>query len=182
MRTKLAAIVVAALGLTAGAVGLANAGPGDPPAQAAPTTTTPGPGDGPRRPGPGGGQHPGPLARAVHGDLIVKAQDGTFEKVAFDRGTLTAASGTSLTLHRPDGVEVTVKLGDETRYRGVENAAALQTGRPAAVISKDGAARVVMQRDPDAEPRRRPGGPRAGGRPGAPEAGPAGAGAAGTGI
>ena len=170
MRTKIVAIAVAALGLSAGAVGLANAGPGDPPAQAAPTSTTTAPGDGPRRPGPGGG----PLARAVHGNLIVRAQDGTFENVAFDRGTLTAVSDSSLTLQRPDGVDVTVKLDGDTRYRGVENAAALRKGEPAAVVSKDGTARVVMQRDPDA-PARRPGeGRRRPGGPGGPAGAPAG--------
>ena len=173
MKTKLAAIAVAALGLSAGAVGLANAGPGDPPAQAATTTTTTAPDAGARRAGPGGG-HAGPLARAVHGDLIVKAQDGSFEKVTFDRGTLTAVSPTSVTLRRPDGVDVTVKIDDETRYRGVENNAALQRDKPAAVISKDGTARVVMQRDPEAPQR----GPRKGmrrpGRPGG-SSGPAGA-------
>jgi hypothetical protein len=106
---------------------------------------------------------------------FTKAQDGTFEEVTFDRGTLTAVSATSVTLHRPDGVDVTLKLDGDTRYRGVENAAALQTDKPAAVISKDGTAKVVMQRDPDAAPRRRPGGPRPGGpRPGAPEGAPAG--------
>ncbi|MEY2476074.1 MAG: hypothetical protein QOG87_1389 [Actinomycetota bacterium] len=161
---NIAAIAVAALGISAGAVGLAQAGPGDPPAQAAATTTT--------TSGPKAGGRPGamgPVGHAVHGDLIVRTKDGTFETVALDRGTLTAVSATSLTLHRPDGVDVTVKLDGDTRYRGVENAGALQKDQPVAVVSKDGTARVVMQRDPDA-PQRRPGMRRPGGRPGAPPA------------
>jgi len=159
---NIAAIAVATIGITAGAVGLAQAGPGDPPAQAAATTT----------PGPKAGGRPGamgPVGHAVHGDLIVRTKDGTFEKVAFDRGTLTAVSATSLTLHRPDGVDATVELNGDTRYRGVENADALQKDQPVAVVSKDGTARVVMQRDPDA-PRREPKMRRPGGRPGAPPA------------
>jgi hypothetical protein len=159
---NIAAIAVAALGISAGAVGLAQAGPGDPPAQAASTTTT--------APGPKAGGRPGAMGgHAVHGDLIVRTKDGAFEKVAFDRGTLTAVSATSLTLHRPDGVDVTVTLNGDTRYRGVENAGALQKDQPVAVVSKDGTARVVMQRDPDA-PRRGPGMRRPGGAPGAPPA------------
>jgi hypothetical protein len=168
VKKNLAAVAVAAIGLSAGAVGLASAGPGDPPAQAAATTTTaPGPAKG-RPAGPKGG-HIGALGRAVHGDLIVRGKDGAFEEVTFDRGTLTAVSATSLTLHRPDGVDVTVKLDGETRYRGVENAAALKKDQPVAVVSKDGTAKVVMQKDPDAAPRRPGKGMR---RPGRPEGGP----------
>ena len=162
---NVAAVAVAVIGITAGAVGLAQAGPGDPPAQAGATTTTP-PGDH-GRPGPKGGRPgaPGPFGHAVHGDLIVPTRNGGFEKVAFDRGTLTESSTQSLTLHRPDGVDVTVKLNDATRYKGVENAAALEKGQPVAVVAKDGTARVVMQRDPDA-PRREKGMRRPGRAPG----------------
>lgn len=153
---NIAAVAVAAIGLTAGAVGLAQAGPGDPPAQAAPTTTAPSD-DHPRK-GPKGGRGPGigVLGHAVSGDLIVRTKDGTFEEVQFDRGTLNASDAASLTLRRPDGVNVTVKLDDQTRYRGVENAAALQKDQPVVVVAKDGTARAVMQRDPDA-PRRQKG-------------------------
>jgi hypothetical protein len=170
MRTNIAAVAVAAIGLTAGAVGLASAGPGDPPAQTAATTTT-APGGAKGRPAGPKGDHVGVLGRAVHGDLIVRGKDGGFEEVTFDRGTLTAVSATSLTLHRPDGVDVTVKLDDQTRYRGVENAAALQKDQPVAVVSKDGTARVVMQKDPNAAPRAERKGMRRPGRPGGPPPG-----------
>lgn len=172
MKTNIVAVAVAALGITAGAVGLAQAGPGDPLAQAAPTTTT-----APERPRPGPkpGQGPGamgPIGHAVHGDLIVQGKDGAFEKVAFDRGTLTTATATSLTVHRPDGVDVTVKLDGSTRYRGAADASALREGEPVAVVIKDGTARVVMQKDPDA-PRRGPK-MRRGGPDGPPPEAPAG--------
>lgn len=156
------AVAVASLGLTAGAIGLATAAPDDSTTSSIgdSTTTTTAP-DGPK--GPGGGRGPrGLLGRAISGDLIVRGQDG-FEPVTFNRGTLTAVDAASLTLRRPDGVDVTVKLDDQTRYRGVENAGALQKDKPVVVFSKDGTAKVVMQRDPEAKPGRR--GP---GRPGGP--------------
>ena len=84
--------------------------------------------------------------RAVHGDLIVRGEDGEFENVTFDRGRLTSVAEGSLTLERPDGVTVTVTLDDATRYRGVESADALRAGRPVFVTSKDGTATVVRQR------------------------------------
>jgi len=88
-----------------------------------------------------------PLARrAVHGELIVRGEEGEFESVTFDRGRLTSVADGSLTLERPDGVSVTVRLNDATRYRGVDSAAALQTGRPVLVTSKEGTATQVAQR------------------------------------
>ena len=162
MNTKnVIAVAVAALGLTAGAAGLATAGPGETRPQAASTSTS----VAEARPHRPGRAHAGPLARAVHGELIVRAQDG-FENVLFDRGTLTSADAGSLTLHRPDDVDVTVKLTDQTRFIGVEDADALEDGKPVTVVHKDGTARAVMQRDPDAHPgpgARRPG--RSGARP-----------------
>jgi hypothetical protein len=171
---NIAAVAVAAVGITVGAVGLATAAPGDAPTNAAPESTT----TIPKRPGgPGArGEKPGPLGRTVHGDLIVATKDGGFEKITVDRGTLTDSDADSLTLHRPDGVDVTVKLNSETRYPGLSNTE-LQKGQPVTVVAKDGTARIVMQRDPDAQRKgpgmRRPGMRRPGEGPpdGAPPAG-----------
>jgi hypothetical protein len=107
------------------------------------------------------------LGRAVHGDLIVRNREGGFEKVTVDRGTVTAVDGDSITLHRPDDVDVTLKLNDQTRYAGVDGASAVQKDKPAMVVSKDGTATVVMQRDPD-QPRPDRPGMRRPGRPGGP--------------
>jgi len=85
------------------------------------------------------------LDRAVHGDLIVRTKSG-FENVTFDRGLLSAKDGSTITLRRPDGVNVTVSLTDTTRFRGVAGADQLQTGKPVGVLSKDGKAIVVAQR------------------------------------
>jgi len=90
------------------------------------------------------------LRGAVHGDLIVKNDAGTFETVTFDRGKVTAKDAGHISLDRPDGVKVDVKVDANTTYKGVANLDQVQTGRPAVVVSKDGTARVVAQRTPKA--------------------------------
>ena len=73
------------------------------------------------------GRHPGAAAirgRVIHGDLVVKGQDGKFENVTYDRGTLDGVSGDTLTLTRPDGKKVSVKLTSDTKFRGVSGASA----------------------------------------------------------
>ncbi len=90
----------------------------------------------------------GPLRRAVHGDLVVKGKDGAFVPVTFDRGKVTAASATSVSIERPDGVKVTVTVTPETTFRGVKDAAALKVGEPALMVSEAGKARTIGQRDP----------------------------------
>ncbi|HKA05370.1 MAG TPA: hypothetical protein VKD67_13615 [Acidimicrobiales bacterium] len=88
-----------------------------------------------------------PLARrAVHGDVVVKAKDGSFVTVTFDRGTVTAASDTSVTLQRPDNQSVTLTVNGDTKVHGAASAAALQTGKDAVVISKSGTATQILQR------------------------------------
>jgi hypothetical protein len=91
-----------------------------------------------------------PLARrAVHGDVVVKAKDGTFVTVTFDRGTVTAASDTSVTLQRPDTNQpVTLTVNADTKVHGADSAAALQVGKDAVVISKAGTATQILQRPP----------------------------------
>lgn len=87
--------------------------------------------------------------RAVHGDLIVRGQDGQFTNVTFDRGEVTAVSGSSITVKRPDGVQVTKQINGDTRFRGVDDAGEVVTGKPAMVVSKGDVATVVAQRDPN---------------------------------
>lgn len=153
---NLAAITVAAVSLAMGAVGFARAetGPDQPPAS---EPANPAAANGPQR------HRPGLLGRTVHGELIVRNREGAFEKVMVDRGSVTAVGADSITLRRPDDVDVTVELDDQTRYVGVDGASAVQKDRPAMVVSKDGAATMVMQRDPDRprpnRPGRRPAGP-----------------------
>ena len=95
------------------------------------------------------------LNHAIHGDLIVKNKDGEFETVTFDKGIVQAKGDKSLTLKREDGKTVTVKVNDDTKYRGVDGFDGVQTGQPAIVVSADGTARSVAQRAPGGNNRRR---------------------------
>jgi hypothetical protein len=97
-----------------------------------------------------------PLGRAVHGTVTVPDGNGGWHEVTFDKGTVDEATDASkIVLDRADGQTVTIELTAETKYHGVADAAALVDGRPALVVSRDGKALHVAQRDPDR--RHRPG-------------------------
>ena len=87
----------------------------------------------------------GVLRRVVHGDLIVRGKDG-FQNVTYDRGKEDGVSNDTLTITRPDGKQVSVKLTSDTKYRGVKDASQLQAGKQTIVLSKDGNAVTVGQR------------------------------------
>jgi len=87
----------------------------------------------------------GILRRVVHGDLVVRGKDG-FQNVTYDRGKEDGVSNNTLTITRPDGKQVSVKLTSDTKYRGVKDASQLQTGKQTVVLSKDGNALMVGQR------------------------------------
>ncbi|MGH9151130.1 MAG: hypothetical protein ACRD03_01715, partial [Acidimicrobiales bacterium] len=107
------------------------------------------------RRGPGGAFGAFPLGRAVHGTVTVPDGEGGWREVTFDRGTVDEATdGSRIVLDRPDGPTVTVALTPDTEYHGIADAAAIVAGRPALVVSRDGAALHVAQRDGD---RRGPG-------------------------
>jgi hypothetical protein len=141
LRQKVAALGVAGavvLG-TGGAVAWAQSG-GD-----APSTTAPGAAAAPARPDVPVKALRSLARRAVHGDVVVKAKDGSFVTVTFDRGTVTAANDTSVTLQRPDNQTVTLAVNGDTKVHGAASAAALQTGKDAVVISKSGTATQILQ-------------------------------------
>lgn len=101
------------------------------------------------RPGHAGPAGFGPLGRAVHGTVVVPNPAGGWHEVAFDRGEVDEATdGSKIVLDRPDGQTVTIALTDDTKYRGVADASALVEGRPALVVSQDGKALQVVQKDP----------------------------------
>jgi hypothetical protein len=90
------------------------------------------------------------MRRAIHGDLLVPNAGGNgFRTVTFDRGTVTAVSASSITVQRRDGQSVTDAINGQTRFRGVQSAGQVATGKPAVVVSQGGTAIAVAQRDPN---------------------------------
>ena len=119
-------IVVAAVALFAGGgVALAATG-GGPAAAAAPVASTPSPssslpgrlpgaGSGPRaRFWPGGGARPGGAGRAafgaVHGQFVVARPGGGYQTVDMQRGSVTAVTGSSITVRSSDGFVKTYQV------------------------------------------------------------------------
>jgi len=119
-------IVVAAVALFAGAgVAMAATG-GGPAAAAAPVNSTPSPssslpgrlpgaGSGPRaRFWPGGGARPGGAGRAafgaVHGQFVVARPGGGYQTVDMQRGSVTAVTGSSITVRSSDGFVKTYQV------------------------------------------------------------------------
>ena len=148
LKRNLAVVLVASVVLGAAAFAWAEGGPSRPRLAMATVTdpdSTPVPRPcGPRATGrraPGG---PGVLRRAIHGDLVVPGEQG-FQNVSFDRGTVTAASPSSVTVQRPDGTSVTKSVDSSTRFRGVKSATDLHAGAPALVVSKGDVAIAVFQ-------------------------------------
>lgn len=87
----------------------------------------------------------GLLRRVVHGDLIVRGKNG-FQNVTYDRGKEDGVSNNTLTITRPDGKQVSVKLTSDTKYRGVKDASQLQAGKQTILLSNAGNAVMVGQR------------------------------------
>jgi hypothetical protein len=153
MRKKLAALGVGAAVIvgTGGAVAWAqSSSPGSPATTASPaTSTSPAITASPasRDAAVADGARLQAIARrSVHADLVVKDKDGTYVTITIDRGTVTAASATSITLDRPDGKQVTLAVTTDTKVRGVASVAALQTGKAAVVLSRSGTATQIGQR------------------------------------
>jgi len=144
LKRNLAVLVLVGALLAGGAYAWAQTSDGSP---SAPTTAN----SGQQAPnGQAGGKAGarGILQRVVHGDLIVRGKDG-FQNVTYDRGKEDGVSDNTLTITRPDGKKVSVKLTSDTKYRGVKDASQLQAGKQTLVLSKDGNALMVAQRSGD---------------------------------
>jgi hypothetical protein len=77
------------------------------------------------------------VGRIMRGDATVLKRDGTTMTVHFERGDISAASATSVTIKGADGVSTTFAIGSETRIRSARkpgNADALKVGASAAAI------------------------------------------------
>jgi hypothetical protein len=79
----------------------------------------------------------GPFANAVHATVSLTLKDGSASTFTFDRGKVTAASSTSLTLQEGTAT-VSFTLDAKTSLRG-----RLVLGRQAAVFSQNGTALIV---------------------------------------
>src|SRR4051812_19993232 len=151
LKRNLAVLVLAAALVGGGAVAWAQTGDSSPSAPAPSISTTAAPNGQTRQGVPKGrnARAAGILGRVVHGDLVVRGKDGKFENVTYDRGTLDGVSGDTLTITRPDGKKVSLKLTSDTKFRGVANASELKAGKQTLVTSRDGKALTVAQRPGD---------------------------------
>lgn len=62
----------------------------------------------------GGTIAPGPLTGAVHGTIVAQKVGGITDTVTYDRGLITANTGTSITITRRDGQVLTFSVGGDT--------------------------------------------------------------------
>ena len=85
------------------------------------------------------------LMGAVHADVKLIKADGSSNAFSFDRGQVTAASDTSVTVKRADGPSVTKSISADTKLRGK-----LAVGGRAAVFSKGSAATAILAAGPKA--------------------------------
>jgi hypothetical protein len=87
----------------------------------------------------------GILKGAIHGDLLVRNEDGSTRTVTFDRGKITAISGGSISIERPDGVSVSKALTDQTVFNGTPHDQ-LQAGMGVIVVSDGDTAHRVLSK------------------------------------
>jgi hypothetical protein len=74
---------------------------------------------------------PARMGRVLRGDVTVLKRDGSTMAVHFERGKVTAASATSVTLQGADGTSTTFAIGVDTRIRSQRQpstASALKSG------------------------------------------------------
>ena len=143
---KAAALGVAAAALAGGGAAAWAQSTGGPGAPAPATTTAPAKSAAPAAPGIRLAQLRAIARRADHGDLELKTKDGTWVTVTLDRGTVSAASATSVTIDRPDGQKVTLSINSSTKVHGIASVADLKTGKAAIVVSQSGAATQILQK------------------------------------
>jgi len=88
------------------------------------------------------------LRKAAHAELVVpkKGAEGQWETIIVDRGRVTAASAESISVQRPDGPTVTLRVVPATKVEGAPSAAELASGREVVVVSAGGEARSIHAR------------------------------------
>jgi hypothetical protein len=144
---KVAALGVAAAALAGGGAAAWAQSTGGPAAPASTTTTAPAKSTVPAAaPGIRLARLRAIARRADHGDLEIKTKDGTWVTVTFDRGTVSAASATSVTIDRPDGQKATLAINSSTKVHGIASVSDLKTGKAAIVVSQSGTATQILQK------------------------------------
>ena len=91
-------------------------------------------------------QHKGPFAGTVHAVGAVTYKDGSEKTWTWDRGRITALSGSSLTLTRRDKAQVSFAITESTLVRndgGTYKLDDLKVGQAATVVSQNGNAVIV---------------------------------------
>jgi hypothetical protein len=78
----------------------------------------------------------------VHVGWALILPDGTALSLALDRGEVTAASATSITLKRPDNVSVMLKIDASTKVHAKDGK--INVGDRAGVVSKGGTAQLIL--------------------------------------
>jgi hypothetical protein len=136
MRRRIAAAIIIAAGLATAGIAYAESQPADPSVGPNPPAAAKA---GPRTGGPG------VLKGAIHGDLLVRGEDGTTRTVTFDRGKITDISATSITIERPDGVSISKNLTDQTVFNGTPKDKLQADMRVLVVSSGDTAERVLSK-------------------------------------
>lgn len=94
--------------------------------------------DQPAAPAPTTAAKPARLGRVLRGDATILRRDGSTAVVHFERGEITAATATSLSIKGADGTPSTFTFTADTRLRSQGQrvtAAALKVGGFAAVIT-----------------------------------------------
>lgn len=133
-----AAVVVA---LAGGGTAVALADTGAPPTPAAPSTTSSAPAAGPAGGKHAGGKHRALAGRAEHGEFVLHGKAGD-RTVDVQRGVVTAASPSSVTVRSTDGYTATYAFTPTSKVR--KQGAASQ---PSAVAVNDRVG-VVATKDP----------------------------------
>jgi len=148
MRRRIVAAAIVAAGLATAGIAYAENQPPDPSVAIAKAAAS-----GASAPTAAAGKA-GVLKGAIHGDLLVRGQDGSTRTVTFDRGKVTAIAASSITIQRPDDVSVTKDVTDQTVFNGIPREQ-LTTGTPVIVVSEGQAATHVVSKGARLEQRQK---------------------------
>ena len=90
------------------------------------------------------------VRHTVHAQLVVDTPKG-FRTLTIDKGKLTSASSTTVTIKRPDGPSVSATITPTTKFIGLTESQ-LATGDGAIIVQHGGYALYVAARAPSTTP------------------------------